>query len=310
MACLTQSKLPVIDIENLKPGTESWMLGCHKVRDALEEYGCFMLVSHELPQDFKNEVYTNLKTLFDLPTETKMKNTSDKPFHGYLGPFHTRPLYESMGIEHATTLDEVERLAKLMWPSGNHQFSKTMHSYANLVSKLEKQVRKMVFESYGVEKYHESFSDSVSYVLRMNKYRPPKPEETNLGAMIHTDKDFVSILSQNQIDGLEVQIKDDEWVSVEFQPSSFVVMATDAFMAWSNGRIKSLRHRVVMKGKEDRYSIALFSFKKGIIQIPEELVNEQHPLRFKPFDHFKFLEFYAKGTKYADERAIELFCGI
>ncbi|KAK1418876.1 hypothetical protein QVD17_28025 [Tagetes erecta] len=123
MACLTQSKLPVIDIENLKPGTESWMLGCHKVRDALEEYGCFMVVSHGLPQDFKNEVYTNLKALFDLPIETKMNNTSDKPLHGYLGASSSRPLYESMGIEHATCLEDVESFAKLMWPnSGNHQF--------------------------------------------------------------------------------------------------------------------------------------------------------------------------------------------
>ncbi|KAJ0860372.1 putative oxoglutarate/iron-dependent dioxygenase, non-heme dioxygenase domain-containing protein [Helianthus annuus] len=310
MNSLTQSKIPVLNIEGLKPGTESWIMACHKVRHTLEEYGCFMVVSDEVSQDLMKEVYANIKTLFDLPLETKMKNTSAKPFHGYVGATHTRPLYESMGIEQPTSLDEVVRLANLMWPSGNDQFCKSIHSYANLVAKLENQVRKMVFESYGLEKYYESFNESVTYVLKPNKYRPPKSNEGNVAAKMHTDKNLFSILSQNQMNGLEVQIKDDEWMAVEFPPSSFFIMAADVFMAWSNGRTKAVRHRVVMNGQEDRYSIALFSFKKGIVEIPEELVDEDHPPRFKPFDNYKLLEFHVKNPPpYYDERVIELFCG-
>ncbi|KAJ0478552.1 hypothetical protein HanHA300_Chr13g0501311 [Helianthus annuus] len=65
-----------------------------------------------------------------------------------------------------------------------------------------------------------------------------------------------------------------------------------------------------MNGQEDRYSIALFSFKKGIVEIPEELVDEDHPPRFKSFDNYKFIEFYVKNPPpYHDERVIELFCG-
>ncbi|KAJ0672895.1 hypothetical protein HanRHA438_Chr13g0622891 [Helianthus annuus] len=65
-----------------------------------------------------------------------------------------------------------------------------------------------------------------------------------------------------------------------------------------------------MNGQEDRYSIALFSFKKGIVEIPEELVDEDHPPRFKPFDNYKLLEFHVKNPPpYYDERVIELFCG-
>ncbi|KAI3756816.1 hypothetical protein L1987_56639 [Smallanthus sonchifolius] len=97
MVSVSQSKLPVINMEDLKPETESWVTTSHKVRRTLEEYGCFMAVyggfSH---QQVNKEVYDDaLKPLFDLPVETKMKNTSDKPFHGYLGPFRTRPLYEA-----------------------------------------------------------------------------------------------------------------------------------------------------------------------------------------------------------------------
>lgn len=62
--------------------------------------------------------------------------------------------------------------------------------------------------------------------------------------------------------------------------------------------------------EEDRYSIALFTFKKGIIEIPTELVDEQHPPRFKPFDHFKYLDFNVKDPTYFDERAMKLYCGV
>lgn len=109
-------------MEDLKPGTESWILTSHKVRHSLEEYGCFMAVHGGFSQQHKKEVFDALRTLFDLPTETKMKNTSDKPFHGYVGPFHSRPLYQSTGIENPTRFDYVQSFANLMWPSGNDVF--------------------------------------------------------------------------------------------------------------------------------------------------------------------------------------------
>ncbi|KAJ9561622.1 hypothetical protein OSB04_006782 [Centaurea solstitialis] len=329
MASGSQPKLPVINMDDLKPGSESWMLTCDEVTRAIEEYGCFMAIYERVSKELSKEVLDSLKTLFELPTETKIKNTSDTPFYGYLGPNHTRPLFESMGIENATSLDHVQHFANLMWPSGNHHFSENIHSYASLVSDLETTVKQMVFYSYGVEKYIESYGkSSTTYLFRVNKYKPAKTGESNVATTaIHTDKSFFTILSQNHVNGLQIQTKDDEWITVEFLPSSFVVMASDVFMgeflytskkglgipfsfhAWSNGRLRSTRHRVIMNGQEDRYSIALFTFKKGITEVPEELVDEEHPLRFKPFNHLKFIDHHSKSPIYVDERAMKSFCG-
>ncbi|KAK1430368.1 hypothetical protein QVD17_13046 [Tagetes erecta] len=308
-------KVPVINMEDLKPGTESWEATSHKVRRALEEYGFFMAVFGGFSQEMKKQVFDALKPLFHLPMETKMKNTSDKPFHGYQGPFTISPLYESFSIECAQTYHNVQTFSNLMWPSpgDDHQnFTKTIHPYARLVSQLENMVMKMVFESYGVGKYYESFHESMTSLLKVIKYRPPKANETNLGAAVHTDKPFLTILNQNQVGGLEVLINDaaDEWVKVELFPSSFVVMATDPFMAWSNGRVRSPPHRVIMTGQEDRYSIALSTFKNGVVEIPEEFIDDEHPRRFKPFDHFKFLESFAKNPVYLDERSLISYCGV
>ena len=77
--------------------------------------------------------------------------------------------------------------------------SRMIQSYAKLVSEIEQSVRKMAFESYGVHRYHESYNESVTYLLRVMKYKPPNGGETKMGSISHTDKTFISILNQNQV---------------------------------------------------------------------------------------------------------------
>ncbi|KAL1565082.1 hypothetical protein AAHA92_07346 [Salvia divinorum] len=63
--------------------------------------------------------------------------------------------------------------------------------------------------------------------------------------------------------------------------------------AWTNGWLHCSIHRVMMTGDEARYSIGLFSTVKegSITKAPEELVDEDHPLLYKPYDHHKFVDF-------------------
>lgn len=90
----------------------------------------------------------------------------------------------------------------------------------------------MVFQSYGVLRSSDSHftDDSYTYTLRGTKYTSPKLNESNIGLQIHTDKTFVTVLQQNEVDGLEVETKSGEWIGFENKPSSFVIIAGDAFM--------------------------------------------------------------------------------
>ncbi|XP_057502886.1 probable 2-oxoglutarate-dependent dioxygenase AOP1 [Actinidia eriantha] len=309
----TLPKLPTIDFtdKNLKPGSSSWIAASNTVKCALEEYGCFVAVyDHKVSLELDNEVFHVLEELFDLPTETKVKNTSDTPYFGYMGQHPLVPLYESLGIDDAPTLEGARAFTNLMWPAGNEHFCKIMHSYSMLVSQLEHMVSRMVFESYGVDKYYESHIGSINYLLRVMKYRAPYVGETNVGAISHTDKSFITILHQNQVNGLEVQTKDGKWIGFESSPSSFVVMAGDAFLAWSNNRVHCPHHRVTMSGEEARYSLGLFSFQKEIIHVPEELVDDEHPLQFKPFDHFGLLRFFHANVETQTECSAKVYCGV
>ena len=79
---------------------------------------------------------------------------------------------------------------------------------------------------------------------------------------------------------------------------------------WSNGRIRSVKHRVTMNTKEMRFSTALFAFSTGIIQIPKELIDDQNPLRFKSFDHQKFLHFFETEEGRKADSPLQVYIGV
>ncbi|KAI9161714.1 hypothetical protein LWI28_020034 [Acer negundo] len=159
-----------------------------------------------------------------------MKNVNPKPAHGYMGKISVLPLYEGMGIEYPTNIEECENFTKLMWPQENDRFCEIAHTYSNIVAELQQLVMRLLFESYGIEKHYENHKESTTYLLRLLKYSKSQTDRTNVALKVHTDKSLVSILHSNHVKGLELRTKDGEWLQFEPSPTSFVVIAGDAVM--------------------------------------------------------------------------------
>ncbi|KAL3721050.1 hypothetical protein ACJRO7_005812 [Eucalyptus globulus] len=313
MGSMAELMLPVIDFSNprLKPGTAEWTAVRDEVKQALETYGCFEARFEKVPVDLQESMLGSVQELFDLPLQTKLRNVSRKPYHGYVGQYPMVPLYESMGIDDADVYEKVDGLTTILWPEGHPNFSKNIQSFSEKLSELDKMIRRMILESLGVEKYLDEHMNSTNYLLRVMRYAGPQTTDTKLGLNSHTDKNIVTILCQNEVDGLEVQTKDGEWFSAQPSPNSFVMIG-DSLYAWVNGRLHSPHHRVMMSGNKARYSVGLFSIPKGgyMIKAPDELVDEERPLLFKPFDHVEFLGFYYTEAGQRAESALKTYCGV
>ncbi|KDP24591.1 hypothetical protein JCGZ_25507 [Jatropha curcas] len=295
MGSLSNSKLPVIDFSraNLEAaGTSGWVSKCKDVLKALEEYGCFVAVYDNVPLQLHEDLFNVLEELFDLPPETKRKNVSDIPFNGYIEYVPDRPFFESMGITRAETLEDTQDFTKTMWPNGNDNFCQNVHSYSKAVEELYQMVMKMILNGYGIEKYYEPHMESTTYSLRFINYNPEE-NETNMFMVPHKDKSFLTILHQNDINGLEIKPKNGQWINVDLAPSNFIVIAGEGIMGWSNDRIDACEHRVRMESREKRRTVGLFSYIKGITHVPQEFVDDDHPLMYKPFDHIGLLYFLA-----------------
>lgn len=68
-------------------------------------------------------------------------------------------------------------------------------------------------------------------------------------------------------------------------------------------------HRVIANRDKERYTVGLYTFNEGMICVPDELVDNKNPLRYKPLNHHDFL----KQVMYHAEKKIgyslEDYCG-
>ena len=124
MGSLTTPNLIVVDFtkEEMRPGSKTWSSACNQIRSGLENHGCFIAIYDQISPELRQAIFRAADELFDLPTEIKVQNINEKPYHGYVGQMPIVPLHEGLGIDYATTLDGVQTFATLMWPNGNNSF--------------------------------------------------------------------------------------------------------------------------------------------------------------------------------------------
>ncbi|KAK9101848.1 hypothetical protein Sjap_019102 [Stephania japonica] len=285
-------KIPILDftsIEDLKEGSDGWNQLCDQVREASEKVGCFQVVyNDQVPDVLRQEMAIAIKELFDLPEETKQKNTSPKPYYGYLSKSEVVPLYESFGIDDAPSLAGAQAFTDLMWPAGHPTFC------------------------YGAMKYYDENVEGTEHILRVMKYEAPSSNDGEaIGLTPHTDKGVLTILYQDEVvQGLQVLSDEGHWIGVSPMKGIFTIFIGEALKAWSNGRLVAARHRVIMSGKKKRYSYALFATPKEgtIVEVPLEMVDKEHPLMFRPFNFMDFLYyFYANHTS---DNTLETYAGV
>lgn len=318
----SQRRLPRIDFSDVdpaNPGTRSWDAVRARVMEAMESYGCFEAVYPRVPSELRDSIFgTAMRELFALPLETKLQNVSDKPFHGYIGqiPYLS---YESLAVMDAPFPFGAQSFTSLMWPGGNSTFCETLQSFSEQVMRLDETIRRMVLESLGVEKHYVAHAEATRFLLRFSEYGAPQGGEEEeekkkkqLGLVPHRDKNTLAIVCQNQVDGLEMETKDGEWITATPSPASFIVIAGDAFRAWTNGGVYSPLHRIVVGGDATRYSAILFSIPKdeAVIQAPPELVDEEHPSLFKPFDYGGYVHFCVSEEGMKAKCQLDAYCGV
>ncbi|CAN4078184.1 unnamed protein product [Withania somnifera] len=315
------SKIPTINFckTDLKPGSAEWEATRNQVIQALQEYGCFEAVYDKVQKDIRKATFDASKEIFEFPIETKLKNLSDIPLHGYTGLFPNLPSFESLAIADLLQSQGVENFAKMFWPDGNDEFCNIVRTFSEPVMELEAMLTRMILESLGIERYTDEFFDSRFYRLRFTRYKQLEAKaedgknDNKLGLGAHTDGGWLTIISQNSVNGLQFKKKDGEWMDANISPNSFAVLVGDSLMAWTNSQLHSPVHRVTMAGNGDRLSIQLFSVPKAgyIIEARKELVDEEHPVLYKPFcveDYFAYLV-TKEGVK-AGTNVFKTFCGV
>lgn len=105
-----------------------------------------------------------------------------------------------------------------------------MEKLAVAMSELARTLAGVLAENLGYSRrstFPENCDESTCF-LRLNRYPPCPFAPGTFGLMPHTDSDFLTILYQDQVGGLQL-MKDSKWVAVKPIPGALIVNIGDLF---------------------------------------------------------------------------------
>ncbi|KAM0042172.1 putative aminocyclopropanecarboxylate oxidase [Helianthus debilis subsp. tardiflorus] len=170
-----------------------------------------------------------------------------------------------------------------------------MTEYRAELKKLAEKLMEVMDENLGIPKGHikKMFNggdeETAFFGTKVSHYPPcPHPERVT-GLRSHTDAGGVILLFQDDVvGGLEI-LKDGKWTDVQPIPNAICINTGDQIEVLSNGRYKSVWHRVQAVPNGTRRSIASFynpSY-NATIEPASQLIQKEN----KEVNHFGYPKF-------------------
>ena len=169
------------------------------------------------------------------------------------------------------------------WPDMDG-FRETMLAYFDACTTLGLSLHRAFAQDLGAPlDYFEDKLERSTAIVRLLHYPTAGGKET-VGAGAHTDYGNITLLSTDDVGGLEVRDRSGAWVEAPPMPGAFVVNIGDCLMRWTNDVYVSTPHRVFNRSGRERYSIAFFfdpNPEAAVVAIPSCVPTGETP-RYPP----------------------------
>jgi isopenicillin N synthase-like dioxygenase len=260
----------MIDVAPLIAGDAAGRAGVgRQMASACRDRGFFYIVGHGVPEAVREQVFDQVRALFELPDEAKRAvskaaspaNRGYEPLGGQtLEPGAPPDLKEGfyIGVEEAPCAGF--NRGPNQWPAGLPGFKPVMLDYHRRMLGLTERLMAGLALSLGLaDDAFAGFCRSPVATLRLLHYPPQPPSEPGRGAGVHTDFGALTVLLQDEVGGLEVYDQAaGDWTPAPPVPGAFVVNLGDLVARWTNDLYRSTPHRVTNRSGLRRYSIPFF----------------------------------------------------
>ncbi|GKV24838.1 hypothetical protein SLEP1_g34393 [Rubroshorea leprosula] len=250
------ANFPIINLEKLNG--EERALTMLQIKDACENWGFFELVNHSIPHELLDTVERLTKEHYKKCMEQRFKELVASK-----GLENANSEIKDMDWESTFFLRHLPQSNIAEIPDLSDEYSKVMKEFAQKLEKLAEELLDLLCENLGLEKGYlkKAFygSKGPNFGTKVSNYPPcPKPDLIK-GLRPHTDAGGIILLFQDdKVSGLQL-LKDGQWVDVPPMRHSIVINLGDQIEVITNGKYKSVEHRVIAQPQgTGRMSIASF----------------------------------------------------
>ncbi|KAI5399653.1 1-aminocyclopropane-1-carboxylate oxidase homolog 12 [Lathyrus oleraceus] len=282
----TKLVVPSVDLADIHLDPTRRKTVVEKIREASETWGFFQVVNHGIEIPVLDEMKNGVTRFFEQDSEVKRelysRDDAVKPlvynsnFDLYSSPAaNWRDTFYCFMAPHSPKPEDLPSVCRDI-----------MLEYSKEVMKLGNVLFELLSEALGLNPNYLNDMRCNEGLVAVCHYYPPCPQpELTLGTTKHTDNDFITVLLQDHIGGLQV-LHENNWVDVSPIPDALVINIGDLLQLITNDIFKSVEHRVVANHVGPRVSVASFfstSFQPStkIYGPIRELLSEENPPKYK-----------------------------
>ncbi|XP_020575656.1 1-aminocyclopropane-1-carboxylate oxidase homolog 1-like [Phalaenopsis equestris] len=252
------AEIPVIDLGIINGDRAGREKVVELVRMASERFGFFQVLNHGIPLAVLDEMLEGVRRFNEQKLEAKMTYYS-RDLNRAVYFNCNFDLFQSPVANWRDTLFCTIKPEPVARPEEMPEVCRNIiMEYGMHVQKLGHLLFELLSEGLGLETQFLNDLECGKGLSHLSHYYPPCPQpELVVGTSKHADPDFLTVLLQDNIGGLQV-LYEHRWIDVPPIHGALVINIGDLLQLISNDKFKSVEHRVCTSKIGPRVSVACF----------------------------------------------------